>query len=646
MRQTLLVALCLLVCTAAHAGAAEWLSLRTPNFLFVGDATGGDIRDVAVRFEQFREAVTTAFPVFTDRRPGPPVVVFVFRNRRSFEPFLPQYDGKSVQVGGYYVSGRDVNYIALSADTRGADFQTVYHEYAHLLLHRVMSNLPPWFNEGVAEYFSTFELVGRDKANFGEAILRHVGLLRERQMPLSELFAVTHDSPVYNEGARRGLFYAQSWALLHYAIVARAERFPQLTQFLKLRDGGEPVATAFEHAFGFATTELDEELRKYMLRTSLGYAVVDLDQRIASRVQGTVTPVTEAEADAWLGDLLAHNDRPDAATARLEKSLAAAPDLALAHASLGSLLMRQGKHDAAMVHLQRAAELDSPNEFVHFYYGAALVERAGADPTGPEARASLPGAVAALTRAVAMRPGFTEAGTLLGFAHLLLDDAQTSRDVLRRVRAEDPSDERAALILAQAELRLGNLAEARALLGPLVGRAADKGVKEQARRVLAQSADIERRRQLFSEHLPATTAPTAAPAPVPNGGGAEAFSSALRGSASGPGSSPGYRPVFRELLPGETRVRGMLSTMECANGRIVLHLRTAGGTYQVAAERFDDIDFISYRSTTPSSIACGPLGSPEDVYLTSRPDTGPDGQARDIPTVVAVELLPEGFVER
>lgn len=499
MRRMILLAVCLVACAASEAFAADWLSLRTQNFLFIGDAGAGEIRSVALRFEQFREAVTTTFPVFTERRPGPPVVVFVFRNRRSFEPFLPQYNGKSVQVGGYYVSGRDVNYIAMAADTRGPDFQSVYHEYAHLLLHRVMSNLPSWFNEGVAEYFSTFELVGRDRANFGEAILPHVRLLRERQMPMAELFDVTNDSPEYNEGAKRGLFYAQSWALLHYAIVTKTERFPQLVQFLRLRDDGTPTAAAFEQVFGFPTPALDTELREYMSRVRLGYAVVDLDQRLSNRVPGEVTRITEPEANAWLGDLLAHSGRVDEAAARLEQALAAAPALPLAHASLGALLMRQGKSDLAMSHLQRASELDSPNEFVHFYYGSALVERVATDPSAAEARRLLPPAIAALARAVAMRPGFTEAGTLLGYAHLLLDDAQTSRDVLRRVREDDPSDERAAFMLAQAELRLGNVPEARALLGPLVGRASDKGLQEQARRVLAQSADIERQRARFSE---------------------------------------------------------------------------------------------------------------------------------------------------
>ena len=43
--------------------------------------------------------------------------------------------------------------------------------------------------------------------------------LRERFIPLPELMAVRHDSPLYNEGDRRSIFYAESWALLHYLLM-------------------------------------------------------------------------------------------------------------------------------------------------------------------------------------------------------------------------------------------------------------------------------------------------------------------------------------------------------------------------------------------------------------------------------------------
>lgn len=122
MRHLLLTAAaCVLI--AASARAAEWTSLRTEHFLLLGDASPRGIRDVALRFEQFRGAVTSTFPPLADDRPGPPVVVIVFRDQRAYEPCQPRFNGKAVKVGGYFLPSRDVNYITLTASSGRDDFR-------------------------------------------------------------------------------------------------------------------------------------------------------------------------------------------------------------------------------------------------------------------------------------------------------------------------------------------------------------------------------------------------------------------------------------------------------------------------------------------------------------------------------------------
>jgi hypothetical protein len=75
-RVFLLAAACLLL--AGTGNAAEWNSLHTEHFLLLGDASPGVIKEVALRFEQFRAAVTSTFSALADNRPGPPVIVIVF----------------------------------------------------------------------------------------------------------------------------------------------------------------------------------------------------------------------------------------------------------------------------------------------------------------------------------------------------------------------------------------------------------------------------------------------------------------------------------------------------------------------------------------------------------------------------------------
>ena len=69
-------------------------------------------------------------------------------------------------------------------------------------------------------------------------IENHIFQLRERFIPLRELMAVRHDSPLYNEGDRRSIFYAESWALLHYFMVGKPERMPQLVKYLERYSAG------------------------------------------------------------------------------------------------------------------------------------------------------------------------------------------------------------------------------------------------------------------------------------------------------------------------------------------------------------------------------------------------------------------------
>ena len=60
-----------------------------------------------------------------------------------------------------------------------------------------------------------------------EALLKNTTL-----MPLRELKAVDHTSGVYNEGDRRGVFYAESWALMHYLMLGNPIRTTQLRDYL------------------------------------------------------------------------------------------------------------------------------------------------------------------------------------------------------------------------------------------------------------------------------------------------------------------------------------------------------------------------------------------------------------------------------
>jgi hypothetical protein len=121
-------------------------------------------------------------------------------------------------------------------------FSVIFHEYTHLLVNNTFKNAPVWFNEGLAEYYSTFKITDDRKITLGTPIGNHVYLLRDSKMlPLRTLFEVDHKSPHYNESKKQGIFYAQSWALMHYLLIGKTGFVAPLTRFLELQEANVPL---------------------------------------------------------------------------------------------------------------------------------------------------------------------------------------------------------------------------------------------------------------------------------------------------------------------------------------------------------------------------------------------------------------------
>ena len=64
-------------------------------------------------------------------------------------------------------------------------------------------------------------------------------------IPLPELLAVNQSSPLYNEGDRRSIFYAESWALTHYLLTERPNGGAEVNKYVTAVAGGVPADAAF-----------------------------------------------------------------------------------------------------------------------------------------------------------------------------------------------------------------------------------------------------------------------------------------------------------------------------------------------------------------------------------------------------------------
>ena len=182
----------------ATPASAQWRRVNSPNFVVIGDVTARDLRDIAVKFEGFRETL--------GRLLGPraiasvvPTVVVVFPTDYAIGPFRPKYQGKPVDIAGLFLPGRDVNHIALVNDGNAERMRVVFHEYAHLVTSNSGLMLPVWLSEGIAEYYSTFELwTDRRNAIMGGLIDAHIARLNDTVLiPIADLLKLDHSSPLY-----------------------------------------------------------------------------------------------------------------------------------------------------------------------------------------------------------------------------------------------------------------------------------------------------------------------------------------------------------------------------------------------------------------------------------------------------------------
>ena len=628
---TVLYLLAAFQCLQPVSGKENWVSVRSKNFLLIGNANEKEIRQVAMRLEQFREVFSRLFAKANLKSPVPTTVV-VFKSDSAYRPFKPMDN-----VSGYFQAGSDVNYITLTTESGGTEqnsFTIIFHEYTHLLVNNTSGNVPVWFNEGLAEYYSTFSITDDQKVVLGRPITNHVYLLRERKMlPLRTLFQVDHQSPEYNERDKRSIFYAESWALMHYLIHGKdGQRMTQLVRFLDLMGTNVPMEQAFQKAFSMSFEGMENELRTYIQRNSYPILSGQFESKLKFDSEMQAAPITEAEAQAYLGDLLLHSNRPEG-EGYLKKALELDPNLAMAHASLGILRVREGKPDEARKSLERAVAANSQNYLIHYYYAYAL-SREEMDQSqmvsayAPETAAKMR---AELKKAIELRPDFPESYSLLAFLNLVAgSQLDESVELLKRALAASPGRNDLVFMLAQVYMRKEDYQTARQLLEKLSGNNADPEVRRRAAALLAQIVSIEEQLARFraegnEQRVGSPGTPGLQQTEI----------------VENPDPSSSLREALRKPAVGEMQLQGILSRIDCDAKGIVFVVKVGGRQLKVKADSFANIDITSYSASAGGEITCG-LRKPEDnVVVDYVPATvaGPkiDG------VVKSIEFVPNDF---
>ena len=449
----------------------QWFEARTAHFHTYSCGAPQEVAKLTARLEQFYAAY--AMLAGTQAVSSPPIVVMAFPDHAALEPFLPVYQGRPANLAAFFKRDSDENLIALSLSNTGSRaLEAVFHEYTHLLLRHNQQFWPLWLQEGMADIYATFEVAGDHSARIGQPMDHYLRLLaQEPLLSLRELFAVTHDSPAYNERERQGMFYAESWLLTDYLMLgdnpAHRARFAQLTPLLRQ---GQPIEQAFTNAFRTSLAAMERDLRQYLDRGRFVPLVLMVQVSLKGPQALTTRGLTPVETRFRLGDQLLRLGRLEAAESYFAQAQKLAPASPLPYEGLGLLAAERGQHAEAVRYLDNALRRGSASFLAHYSYARERVRLLnGPGDTysrlGPEDGAEVQ---RELEKALALMPDFGPAHYLLGVIELVQGESfGAAEQHLQRAIQLEPEHEGYLLTLAEVQLLKHESEAARRTLEPL-----------------------------------------------------------------------------------------------------------------------------------------------------------------------------------
>ena len=459
-----------------------WTTAQSGPFRLLTHADSEQAAELLVDLERFRRAFAEFAPGI-DAGFRVPIQIVAFRDGASYEPFKSQPDERGasgVRILGQFLSHRDGNFITVNVDPRvTGGLGIVLHEYVHHLLNQNLPRVPRWLNEGLAEYYSTFQVEGA-YAVIGRPVVRHLRWWRESESAaVLDVLEVEPGSAHSLGGAGAGEFYAVSWGLVHY-LLGTPGGPARLAAYLEAVAGGAGSADSLLESLDLSASKLEEELRRHLVGGTLGAASLPL---------GDLGSIEVAEAAAApdytsmvLGELAARLGHERQADVLFDSALSYRSDNAEALAGLAMLRERERRFEEAKYLYTDALAAGPRSARTYLRHGRHLLQRLEQEsPLSTEQKRQLAlRARVSFEAAAALEPRFAESYVMLATVHLFSDlDANEGVAFGDRALRLLPTRVDVVHTLIRLHLKAGALDRARALL-------------EGSFRVLASSDDYSR----------------------------------------------------------------------------------------------------------------------------------------------------------
>ena len=475
-------------------GSDAWIRVDTAHLTLFSDASEEATLEIGRRMEQFRAVLARLGPDLSPDSPLP-TWVFVFKDEAAFRPYKllqkGRHAGMPANVDGFFVQEEDGNFIGVNATSERSPWPVIYHEYFHFFLGNNFDDIPLWFNEGMAQCYSTFRMESGAVVIGGRLENQAEWLRLHPLMPLARLQSITFDSPDYHEQGSQETFYAQSWAMVHYLLWGPARPAEGGAGFLHALKRGTGLKEALAPLTTAADPDLEQHVAAYIRKSRYALSVMK-HETVPFDQAARAAPVERAELLYRLGDFLLHveTDRAREAQEHLEEAIRIDPRLAAAHADLGRILAGRRLHAEAQAEFEKAIALEPANPAWSLAYGYALIDQAmPSHVTEIHLGASLPPEIAraralfqAATRAA---PGVAEAWAGLGSTYLYdPGDLAPGIAALERAWRAMPTRIDIAHNLAELCAHAGQRARAQELIERVLERSEDPEMRAAGRSIL------------------------------------------------------------------------------------------------------------------------------------------------------------------
>lgn len=441
-RISFLLAAALLFAAHPAPAAEQWTHAVSPDFDLWTDAGEHKAREAMQRFEEVRGFFAKASPL---AQTGPyQIRVVAFQTQQMFRVYA-----YNQTVNAYFTSNPRQDFIVMQ-EPNPENYKIAIHEYFHAIVRHSGLRLPVWLNEGWADVYSTLRPV-HDGVAVGDLIpYRMTALEKGPWMNIAELLSVTTQSPAYSEGDRVGIFYAESWALVHMLYLS-PEYKDHFGEFLRTLHRTGNVEQAFEAAWKKNAVQISQDLQNYTHRKKL-YGVVFEAGLGKSFPEPKVTTASLFDSRLLMTELDDALGRTEQAREEYKQLGEEQPQRPEIPAALGFLALQKRDFEGATELFRKAFALGSQDARMCMQLSTLL--RQAKRPTSE----ILP----VLERAAKLRPDVSDLQIMLGLTYVDLRSFREGLSTLTAIPTITP--DRVVSVycaMALASIQLGDVSTAR-----------------------------------------------------------------------------------------------------------------------------------------------------------------------------------------